>query len=110
MQRWTSLLGALMLVLTLWTGGAAHAAERLDCIPASSETAGHYEGGGDEWPSTGEKGAAHNHSGCNGHQVAAPAEAAGPILAGAQPTIPNAWEAFGLAGRVPDQQLRPPIA
>lgn len=110
MLRWTSLLCAMMLVLMVWTGTAAHAAERLDCIPATSETAGHYEGGGDEWPSKGETGTVHHHGGCGGHQLAMPAEGVGHVLAGAQPATPIGWEEFGLAGRVPDDRLRPPIA
>lgn len=110
MQRWTSLLGAMMLVLMVWTGTAAYAAERLDCIPANSEAAGHYDGDGDQWPSKGESGATHHHSGCSGHQVAAPVEAGAAVLTSAGKTVPAAWDAFGLAGRVPDDQLRPPIA
>lgn len=110
MHRWTALVGSLMLVLMLWTGGLARAAETAACIPATTESAGHYEGDGDQRPSDRDQGAAHHHASCSGHQVAAPAEAVTPGPASPQKTLPDGREAFGLAGRVPDHQLRPPIA
>lgn len=110
MRRWPQILIAIMLVLLIWTGNAAQASHRFDCIPATADTAGHFEGDGDEWPSGSEKGAAHHHASCSGHQFAAPAETAAPVAAEAQKTLPDGREAFGLAGRVPDDQLRPPIA
>lgn len=102
--------GALALVLMLWTGGVAHAAEPIDCIPATTQSAGHYEGDGDQRPSDRDQGVTHHHTGCSGHQLAAPAEqpavnlhypSAGVLLQG-RPAVLN--------GHDPDRQLRPPIA
>ena len=109
MNRWTSILGALLLVLMLWTGSSAHAAERPDCIPATSEAANHYEGDRDQLPDR-EQGAAHHHSGCNGHHVAAPANATAAEVALRHEFVPFAWREAGRPGRGPDSQLRPPIA
>lgn len=99
-----------MLVVLLWTGSVAHAADRVDCIPTTIEAAGHFNGDGDEWPSESEKGAAHHHGGCSGHQFAAPTEAATPVPTSREAVLSDGREEFGLAGRVPDNQLRPPIA
>lgn len=110
MRKWLMQISAFMLVWMVWTGSAAHASQRLDCIPVASEAEGHFEGDGDEWPSKDAKGAAHHHNGCGGHQAAAPSQAAPRISAGLENAVPHEWRAFGLAGRVPDHQLRPPIA
>lgn len=111
MHRWTSLLGALMLVVLVWTGSAAHASHQFDCIPATAETGGHFKGDGDEWPSKSQNGPVHHHSSCSGHQLAAPVADAAPVLLSSfEKALPDSREEFGLAGRVPDHQLRPPIA
>lgn len=110
MHRWTSLMGALMLVLMLWTGGAAHAAERFDCMPVTAEAAGHFEGDKDQVPSSPEQEVAHHHSGCNGHQVSAPANMANIDLKLPSKAVTLAWREAGMPGRSPDTDLRPPIA
>ena len=110
MHRWTSLLGAILLVLMLWTGGAAHATERFDCIPATAEAADHFEGDQDQVPSSPDKGMAHHHSGCGGHHVAAPASIPPIDLALQQDTASFAWHEVGVPGHSPDNDLRPPIA
>ena len=110
MPRWTSLLGAMLLVLMLWTGGAAHAAERFDCIPVTAEAAGHFDGDQDQVPSAPDQGAAHHHSGCNGHHVAAPASGASIEIGALNRATPFAWREAGVPGRGPDTQLRPPTA
>ena len=109
MHRWTSILGALLLVLMLWTGSSAHAAERSDCIPATSEATNHFEGDRDQLPDR-EQGAAHHQSGCNGHHVAAPANVVAAAFALRHERVPFAWREAGRPGRGPDGQLRPPIA
>jgi len=109
MRLWTT-LGTLMLVLLLWTGGMAHAAERLDCIPTTAEAAGHYDGDGDEWPADGEQGVAHHHAGCSGHQLGTPAQAAELIISHSADLGPFAWREAGIPARSPDSLLRPPIA
>ena len=111
MNRWTSIFGALLLVLMLWTGGAAHAAERFDCIPATAaEAAGHFDGDQDQVPSGPDQGVAHHHAGCGGHHEAAPANVAAVELALSQDLVPFAWRESGRPGRGPDSDLRPPIA
>ena len=110
MNRWTSLLGAMLLVLLLWTGGAAHAAERFDCIPVTAEAPGHFDGDQDQVPSGPDQGVAHHHTGCSGHHEAAPANAAPTEVALSQVLVPFAWRESGRPGRGPDSDLRPPIA
>lgn len=110
MQRWLTLVGAVMLVLMLWTGGAAHAAERFDCIPASSEAPGHFEGDRDQAPAKGEKGVAHHHSGCPGHQLGAPADGAASLASTQSAAFIPGWIEERMSGHSPDRQLRPPIA
>jgi hypothetical protein len=110
MHRWTSLFGSLLLAFALLTGGTAHAAETFDCIPVSSETAGHFEGDGDELPSGGEQGGAHHHAGCSGHQIAIPDQTSGIIISGDIRVVPVSWRETGVPARGPDSLLRPPIA
>ncbi len=110
MIRWTSLLGAVMLVLILWTGAAAHAAEQFTCIPASSEAIGHFDGDEDQAPSSPDQGVAHHHTGCGGHYFAAPADIESINVNRAGDTVPRAWRQSGKPGDSPDTDLRPPIA
>lgn len=110
MNRWTSLFGALLLVLMLWTGGAAHATERFDCVPVIAETAGHFDGDQDQIPSSPDEGVAHHHSGCNGHHVAAPASLSSLDIGRSEEVAPLTWREAGVPGRGPDSDLRPPIA
>ena len=109
MPRWTSFVGAVMLVLMLWTGGVAHAAERFDCIPATTEAAGHFDGDKDQ--SSSDRGqVAHHHSGCNGHQLGTPTRGSELIIAYTAAVVPFVWREAGVPGHSPDNLLRPPIA
>ena len=110
MRSWKALIGTLMLVLMVWTGGLAHAAEREVCMPATTEAAGHYEGDRDQRPSDREQGAAHHHSGCSGHQLAAPAQQTALRLDHLSAAMPHAQSQTSLHGHDPDGRLRPPIA
>lgn len=110
MHRWTSLIGAMMLVLMLWTSGAAYAAERFDCIPTTAATVDHFDGDQDQVPSSPDQGAAHCHSGCSGHQIAAPTSHASLGFGSPKQVAPLAWRESGVPGRGPDNELRPPIA
>lgn len=110
MKRWTSLLGAMLLVLMLWTGSSGHAAERVDCMPVTSQTAGHFDGDRDESPSKSQKGAAHHHSGCGGHHFGSPSEIEEPTFPDADQTLDSVAIAAFASGAAPDNQLRPPIA
>lgn len=110
MRRMASIFSALMLILMLWTGTTAHAAELLECVPVGTEMVGHFDGDEDQVPSGSETGVAHHHTGCSGHSLAAPAGETElkPAAAGASFLRPCA--ASGLYGHGPDNQLRPPIA
>ena len=110
MRSWKTLIGTLMLVLMMWTGGLAQAAEREICMPATTESAGHYEGDRDQRPADREQGAAHHHSGCSGHQLAASAEEPGMIAKLVSGPAPLERSKTGLYGHDPDGRLRPPIA
>lgn len=111
MRRLATLLSVLMLVLFIWTGSSsAHAEQRFDCIPASSEATGHFDGDRDESRAKGEKGLAHHHSGCSGHHLGAVPDSAldaAPVHADQALT---ARRTKGGSGHSPDRQLRPPIA
>ena len=109
MKRWVSILGSLFLAVALLTGGAAHAAERFECIPVSRDAAGHFDGDGDEFPA-GEEGVAHHHAGCSGHQLAMPAADSELISGVFTALVPLAWREAGVPARGPDSLLRPPIA
>ena len=110
MNRWVHLLGALMLVLMMWTAGLAHAADSIDVVPVAAQAVGHFEGDKDEVPSDEHKGVTHHHSACGEHQVAAwgTVPAATAIHFAAMPMV--AQPGSLARNREPDAQLRPPIA
>ena len=110
MSRIVAILCALMLVLSFGTGTTAHAEQRYDCMPATSQTAGHFDGDRDESQSKSEKGAAHHHSGCNGHHLGSPSETGEPAFADASQTLTSAAIPAFRPGTGPNSQLRPPIA
>jgi len=110
MARLTQFIGALLLVLTLWTGTTAHAAERFDCIPATEQSAGHFEGDRDETPDDPDRGVAHHHGGCNGHHVATPGHYALISFSVGSSGLTGARQDAAPPGREPEGQLRPPIA
>ena len=110
MQRWASLIGAVMLVLMAWAGGMAHAAERFDRVPVSAAAPAHYDGDEDQVPSDGDQGVTHHHSGCSGHHVAAPDSVAQITHGRSKALLPVSGREAGVAGKGPETQLRPPIA
>ena len=110
MARWTTLVSALMLVLMMWTGGAAHAAERFDCIPVTVEVEGHFDGDGDEAPAGPDQGIAHHHAGCSGHHLSAPDTVVAAVGVKPSGTLLPTLSEVGTWGNEPDSELRPPIA
>jgi hypothetical protein len=110
MPRLTAIVSAMLLVLMLWTGTTVHAAERLDCIEVGAETTGHYDGDPDQTPASSDKGVAHHHTSCGGHQLAAPTDFSAAALAPVRRTNLFGDPAAGVPGREPENQLRPPIA
>lgn len=109
MRSWTTLIGSLILAITLLTGAMAHAAERFDCVPTTVEAAGHYDGDGDQFPSDPQQGVPHHHAGCSGHQLGAPDTTADVGIGHSAAVVPVAWREAGVPGRSPDSLLRPPI-
>lgn len=110
MQRWTSLVGALLLVLTLWTGNAAHAARPTHCPPAPVEQLTNVDRQSDQAPSEKDNGVTHYHLGCGGHQIASQADLEPLILIGSRGFLPVARQDNWNAGEDPPLTLRPPIA
>ena len=110
MNRWVHLLGALMLVLMLWTAGPAHAADVIDAVPVAANALGHFEGDKDEVPSDEHKGVTHHHSACGEHQIASWSDVPGAaeihFSAEQMVTQPESLP----PNREPDAHLRPPIA
>lgn len=112
MRRWTSMLGAMLLVLLLWTGVAAQASSPAE--PGYGHDHGHEQVEG--WAAAEdhadqEPGAIHYHDvGDTSHSLAALSEAK-PLVGlheGAGPSfhLSSDW----LAGDGPGLTLRPPIA
>lgn len=110
MRSLRTLLSAMMLVLMLWAGGVAHAAEMVECIPAAAEAAGHYDGDGDQLPSDREQGVAHHHTGCSGHHLAAPAGVSETPMSYLGSARCFSLNETGPPSHNPDNRLRPPIA
>lgn len=110
MPRCTSLFGAILLVLMLWTGGAAHAAEQFACAPVTTEAAEQNDGNEGSSPASPNKCVTHNHGGCAGHHLAAQSSTPSIELAQQRETASFARQEVGIPGLIPDNDLRPPIA
>lgn len=110
MNRWTHLIGALMLVLMLWTGGAAHAADQDPIVPVTVEATRHFDGDGDQSPSDKHQRTAHHHAGCGDHQVAARDDGSAVTVAMRVDSQPVVRRDAPARSRNPDNHLRPPIA
>ena len=110
MRTWKTLIATMMLALMLWAGGLAHASEPIECTPATAEAGGHFEGDDDQLPSEHDEGVVHHHAGCSGHQLVAAAALPAVGVDDSSATVPSARPEAGMRGRLPDRQLRPPIA
>jgi hypothetical protein len=110
MWRPFSFLACLMLVLMLWTGTAAHAAETL--LPIAEPSGINWEhahGDADEVPADADKASPHHHGLCHGHDFRVPPgySPAAPIVAANLPGFPPV---HALSPVQADKALRPPIA
>ena len=110
MRRWLTLIGTTMLVLMIWTGTTAHAAETFACGDIATASAEEPGGKRDQPPADPGKSATHHHGGCHGHHVAisndeTPTATNAPIatLVGPAPNLE-------VKGDGPATNLRPPIA
>ena len=110
MNRWTSFLGAIVLVLIVLTSGAAHAAESLGCISANTEASIQYGGEQDSAPSAPNNCATHSHNSCSGHHAMAPANAPSIEVALLRENTSFSWREAAIPDYRPDSDLRPPIA
>lgn len=110
MRRLLPLLSTLLLVLVLWTGTAAHAAEALDCSDVTVGSAGHYEGDGDEVPSDSDTATPHHHSVCHGHCMLMPLDGDSVAFDNENGSGMAAAPYDLSGGSGPDTALRPPIA
>lgn len=110
MRRILPLVSALMLMLVIWTGSAAHAAEAFSCAEVAASAEGHFDGDSDEVPADGDKAAPHHHSACHGHCVGTPQEAKKGAFPGAKDASMIASTAAFQFGNDPGTALRPPIA
>ncbi len=110
MRQVLHLCGVLMLVVMLWTGVSAQAAEAYGCVEVSGEAAGHFDGDRDQIPSDSDKGTPNHHGGCHGHHVAVSIDDVSPAV------LTVTARSRGLArervtiGSDPAIGLRPPIA
>lgn len=110
MNRWVRLLGALMLVLMLWTAGPARAADVINAVPVAANVLGHFEGDKDEVPSDEHTGVTHHHSACGEHQIAAWSDVPGAAEIHFSAESVEVLSESLPPNREPDAQLRPPIA
>jgi len=111
MKQLLLLCMALLLGVTMTTGGAVHAMEPVGCVDDSTAaSAGHSQGDGDQNSPDSEKGFVHHHGTCHGHHVSDVHDdpALGQALAAndAQSLIEQYFQARGPTGPA----LRPPIA
>ena len=110
MRRFLTMVGTLMLVVLVFTGTTAHAAEAFGCIEVRADSAGHFDGDRDEVPADADKGVAHHHGGCAGHCVAVPATFDAAHLAPGNEAPPAFRAKRVLPSLEPGRALRPPIA
>lgn len=71
MRSLLTLLACLVLLLTAW-GGAAQAKSGTGCNETARRMAVHVAGDCDEMPADADRNYPHCHTGCHGHDVAAP--------------------------------------
>jgi len=109
-RRLLPLVSALMLLLVLWTGSAAHAAEALDCGEAMAGAAEHYDGDRDEVPADSGKATPHHHNACHGHCMAVPTADQASLVSHREGGRLIDIRRNHLSGSGPDATLRPPIA
>lgn len=111
MRRLLPLLGCLTLLLMMWTGGAAHAAEALGCASTSvNEASVHFDGDQDQVPADSDSPVPHHHGGCHGHHASIPLSASPVGLVSGDEAAIGLTIARGFTGTEPDSALRPPIA
>lgn len=97
--------------LSLVFGSVSHATEPVRCLSTTEATQlGHSTADRDQVPSDTEKGFAHHHGGCHGHQIGEPTatKTVHPALVTSTISVRDAAERHTSASANPG--LRPPIA
>lgn len=110
MRPWAALVSAFLLALAVWSGGTARAAEPFDCIPLSAETAGHFDGDGDQSQNGSHEAVPHQHAGCTEHFLASVDDGHDALVAPPKGCGAFAGREPRIAGHDPKEQLRPPKA
>jgi len=110
-RRLSFMLLLLAAALSFVIGSVSHATEPVRCLSTTEAMQfGHSTGDRDQVPSDSEKGYAHHHGGCHGHQFGEPAatKAPQPALVTSTVGVLDAVSLFTSATTNPG--LRPPIA
>ncbi|MHA3795602.1 hypothetical protein ACX0MU_28435 (plasmid) [Rhizorhabdus wittichii] len=111
MGRVVFILAAIFACLSLSTGAIAHAMEPIGCIDnTTAASLGHSSGDGDQVPSDADKGYAHHHGGCHGHQVCDTVREAPVALYDVKAAAQNPANVAIIPADTADPSLRPPIA
>lgn len=111
MRRLSALIICLMLVLSLGFGSVAHAAEVPGGVEVSSATSiGHANGDGDQVPADSQKGYAHHHDGCHGHDIGVPITPNSVASVVPLRVTRSVWSSGPVAPAPSDPALRPPQA
>ena len=98
----------LMIVLTLWSGSAAHASEQVG--PVAVEAAAHFEGDRDQVPADEHQPVPHHHAACHADNVSLPAELPPVRSEPVNKALVAMRASQGLPEAPPGATLRPPIA
>lgn len=112
-SRFTAIF-AMLLALSVLMGPTAHAMETVQWAGSHAVEVmdpDHFDGDGDQVPSDFEKGYAHHHAHCHGHQIGQPAGNCGPIgYAHVRREAMPIGTAEVMVSAPIDPALRPPIA
>ena len=109
-QFWT-LLTICMVALSLFATTTAHAGESFGCVDTGTALEiGHAEGDRDQVPADDGKGYPHHHGGCQGHQIAAPAEEDSVLLQRIALVQPIPTNSYARPAATADPALKPPQA
>jgi len=102
---------SVLLASSFGAAAIAHGAEPIGCIDKTEAAFdGHTSGDSDERPADGEKGYAHHHGSCHGHQIGEPSPYSGFELIHLNTSFASQRRTEVLASAESESDLRPPIA
>jgi hypothetical protein len=108
MRRLLPLLASFMVVLIVWSGTSAHAAEPI--APVTVEAGTHFDGDRDQVPADDHQPAPHHHGICHADHVGLPAALAPAGGEAADKASFQSANALDSPSACPGAALRPPIA